>query len=251
MSDGGNDDSSVENSHDSSSSSSSCASSSSSSLVTLDDADRELEDMKRRVAEMEAEAANMQHLDSNSNSSNSNDAAEVDSRSVYVGSVDYSTTPDELTTLFSACGTVKRATILCDKTTGHPKGFAYVEFVDQGSVSNAVLLNDTEFKGRQIKVMAKRTNIPFFQRGGMRGGQRGRGRGRGRGGRGGGGGMVPPPLQNLMMMAALPQFNPYATYPGVGYYPAVPPSARGGSTSTFRGAYRGARGAHHSYGQPY
>ena len=42
-------------------------------------------------------------------------------------------------------------------------------------VEAAVALNEAEFKGRQLKVVAKRTNAP-----GMRGG-RGRGRGRGRG----------------------------------------------------------------------
>ncbi len=36
--------------------------------------------------------------------------------------VDYSTTPEELQEFFSACGTVNRVTILCDKFTGHPKG---------------------------------------------------------------------------------------------------------------------------------
>jgi polyadenylate-binding protein 2 len=53
--------------------------------------------------------------------------------------------------------------------------------MDKASVENALKLDDTSFKGRQIKVLPKRQNIP------MRAG-RGRGRGgfavRGRGGRG-------------------------------------------------------------------
>jgi len=85
---------------------------------------------------------------------------EVDARSIYVGSVDYSTTPEELQQHFHSCGTINRVTILCDKWTGHPKGFAYVEFADKDSVTNAVLLNETLFKGRQLKVGAKRTNHP-------------------------------------------------------------------------------------------
>jgi polyadenylate-binding protein 2 len=51
-------------------------------------------------------------------------------------------------------------------------------------VQNALLLNETMMKGRQLKVTAKRTNLPAFQRG-IRGGRGGRargGRGRGRGG---------------------------------------------------------------------
>lgn len=48
--------------------------------------------------------------------------------SIYVGQVDYSTTPEELLAHFESCGTVERVTIVCDKFTGRPKGFAYLEF---------------------------------------------------------------------------------------------------------------------------
>ena len=68
----------------------------------------------------------------------------VDGRSVYVGNVsfrcdslkmaisqcfmilfqvDYSSTPEEIQAHFAACGTINRVTILCDKFTGHPKGY--------------------------------------------------------------------------------------------------------------------------------
>ena len=40
---------------------------------------------------------------------------EVDSRSVYVGQVDYACTPEELQMHFNSCGTVNRVTILTDK----------------------------------------------------------------------------------------------------------------------------------------
>jgi polyadenylate-binding protein 2 len=79
-------------------------------------------------------------------------SSDVDSRSVYVGNVDYSVAPDELQAFFASCGTVSRITILCDKFTGHPKGFAYVEFADMEGVTNAMMLNESEFKGRQLKV---------------------------------------------------------------------------------------------------
>lgn len=54
--------------------------------------------------------------------------------------------------MFASCGTINRVTILCDKFTGHPKGYAYVEFAEPELVQNAMLLNETEFKGRAIKV---------------------------------------------------------------------------------------------------
>jgi hypothetical protein len=47
---------------------------------------------------------------------------QYNSHSVYVGQVDYMTTPEELLGHFEACGTVERVTIVCDKYTGKPKG---------------------------------------------------------------------------------------------------------------------------------
>lgn len=154
--------------------------------------DPEIEAIKARVKEMEEEAAKLKEMQkeaedslmspshSNSGSTSGEPKGDVDSRSVYVGNVDYSATATELEQHFHGCGSVNRVTILCDKFTGHPKGFAYVEFAEKDSVETAVTLSDTLFKGRQIKVSAKRTNIP-----GISSTNRGfRGRGRGRGGRG-------------------------------------------------------------------
>jgi polyadenylate-binding protein 2 len=44
--------------------------------------------------------------------------------------------------------------------------YAYLEFADEESVANAVLLNETLFRGRLLKVTSKRTNIPGYSRGG-------------------------------------------------------------------------------------
>ncbi|GFY82014.1 polyadenylate-binding protein 1 [Actinidia rufa] len=74
-------------------------------------------------------------------------------------SVDYACTPEEVQQHFQSCGTVNRVTILTDKF-GQPKGFAYVEFVEFEAVQNALLLNESELHGRQLKVSAKRTNVP-------------------------------------------------------------------------------------------
>lgn len=65
--------------------------------------------------------------------------------------VDYACTPEEVQQHFQSCGTVNRVTILTDKF-GHPKGFAYVEFVEVDAVQNALLLNESELHGRQLKV---------------------------------------------------------------------------------------------------
>lgn len=130
--------------------------------------------MKARVAEMEAEAAKIEQLQNSvektlkpgaaGDASFPAGGASVDARSVYVGNVDYSTEPEELETFFSSCGTVNRVTILVDKWTHHPKGFAYVEFKDAEAIVNAMILNETEFKGRRLKISPKRTNLPSFKR---------------------------------------------------------------------------------------
>ncbi|RKP10063.1 hypothetical protein THASP1DRAFT_34223 [Thamnocephalis sphaerospora] len=152
----------------------------------------EIEAMKRRVQEMEQEAAKLKEMQAKvvkeMSSELGEDKEEADARSVYVGNVDYGATPEEVQAHFQSCGTINRITILCDKWTGHPKGFAYVEFADIASVANAVTLNDSLFRGRQLKVSAKRTNVPGFHRGRGRGRRPYRGgfRPRGRGGRRGG-----------------------------------------------------------------
>ncbi|PON71072.1 Splicing factor-like protein [Parasponia andersonii] len=131
----------------------------------------ELEDMKKRLKEMEEEAGALREMqakvekemgavqDSSSTSATQAEKEEVDSRSIYVGNVDYACTPEEVQQHFQSCGTVNRVTILTDKF-GQPKGFAYVEFVEIEAVQNALLLNESELHGRQLKVSAKRTNVP-------------------------------------------------------------------------------------------
>lgn len=76
---------------------------------------------------------------------------EVDSRSIYVGNVDYAATAEELEQHFNGCGAINRVTILCNRFDGHPKGFAYIEFSDKESVQTAMALDESLFRGRQIK----------------------------------------------------------------------------------------------------
>ncbi|KAH7636704.1 polyadenylate-binding protein 2 isoform X2 [Dermatophagoides farinae] len=164
--------------------------------------DEELEVIRARVREMEEEAEKLKQMQDDITSQISNtgsndhstlspeERAEIDSRSIYVGNVDYTATADDLEKHFHGCGSINRVTILCDRFTGHPKGYAYIEFADKDSVETATALDESLFKGRQIKVNAKRTNRPGLSTTNRP--PRGRGlMGRGRGGffpRGGGGG---------------------------------------------------------------
>ena len=65
--------------------------------------------------------------------------------------MDYACTPEEVQQHFQSCGTVNRVTIRTDKF-GQPKGYAYVEFLEVEAVQEAILLNESELHGRQLKV---------------------------------------------------------------------------------------------------
>ncbi|KAI0406482.1 RNA-binding domain-containing protein [Xylaria palmicola] len=146
--------------------------------------EEEISAMKRRVAEMEQEAAKLREMHAaleERNQEASDDRNDVDSRSIFVGNVDYSVSPEEIQAHFQSCGSINRVTILLDKFTGQPKGYAYVEFTEPSLVAQALVLNDSVLKGRNIKVTPKRTNIPGMSRGRGRG-RGGYGRGFGRGG---------------------------------------------------------------------
>merc|ERR1719453_713981 len=112
----------------------------------LSAADAEIEEMQRKVQEMEEESEKLRQLTSSvEGAQDGADPEEVDKRSVYVGDVDYGSTPEEVQEHFKSCGQVNRITILVDKYTGHPKGFAYIEFATEQSVQNSLLLNGSLF----------------------------------------------------------------------------------------------------------
>ncbi|KAK0206289.1 hypothetical protein DFS33DRAFT_1452391 [Desarmillaria ectypa] len=114
----------------------------------------EKEAMKLREMQAEAEKVNNDSLDAGVPMETDEDKAAADSRSVYVGNVDYSATPEEIQGHFQACGTINRVTILCDKFTGHPKGYAYVEFAEPEHIDAALTMDNSLFRGRLIKVGA-------------------------------------------------------------------------------------------------
>ncbi|KAL8986923.1 MAG: hypothetical protein Q9177_003822, partial [Variospora cf. flavescens] len=146
------------------------------------DDEEEISAMKRRVAEMEAEAAKLREMQASLDQQDNDlreDREDIDARSIFVGNVDYGASPEEIQAHFQSCGSINRVTILLDKFTGHPKGYAYVEFTEPNLVAQALVLNESMFRGRNLKVVPKRTNVPGMTRGG-RGG-----RGGSRGGRGG------------------------------------------------------------------
>uniref|UniRef100_A0A7S2G490 RRM domain-containing protein n=1 Tax=Florenciella parvula TaxID=236787 RepID=A0A7S2G490_9STRA len=75
-----------------------------------------------------------------------------DARSIYIGQVDYESTPEELSAHFAQVGAVSMVTI-AGYDQGYPKGYAYLEFADLASQQSALsTLQGSIFKGRTLKV---------------------------------------------------------------------------------------------------
>jgi RNA recognition motif-containing protein len=74
---------------------------------------------------------------------------------LYVGNLSYSTTEDDLRTLFAQAGTVQSVTIIKDRDTGRSKGFAFVEMGTQVEAQQAI----SRFNGQQMQDRALTVNL--------------------------------------------------------------------------------------------
>ena len=59
-------------------------------------------------------------------------------KKLYVGSLPYSVTEDELRNIFAGFGTVESARIITDKFTGQSKGFGFVEMASADDAQKAI-----------------------------------------------------------------------------------------------------------------
>jgi RNA recognition motif-containing protein len=72
---------------------------------------------------------------------------------IYVGNLPYNITEADLRDAFSQYGEVSQVTLITDKFTGQSKGFGFVEMTRNAEADAAIKgLNETNFKGRNIKV---------------------------------------------------------------------------------------------------
>ncbi len=72
---------------------------------------------------------------------------------LYVGNLPFSTTEEELRTMFAQAGTVVSVSLIKDRDTGRSRGFAFVEFGTQAEAEKAVsLFNNTPLENRNLKV---------------------------------------------------------------------------------------------------
>lgn len=72
---------------------------------------------------------------------------------LYVGNLSYTTTEDELRTLFAQAGEVKSVSVIKDRDTGRSKGFAFVEMTTSDEAQKAIdMLNGQAFQERSLRI---------------------------------------------------------------------------------------------------
>ena len=104
---------------------------------------------------------------------------------LYVGNLPFSANEDQIRALFEGEGRkVDTVSVISDRETGRPRGFAFVEMSSQGDADTAVQkLNGYQMDGRTITVSeAKERTFGGGGGGGGGGGRYGGGFGGGRGG---------------------------------------------------------------------
>lgn len=74
-------------------------------------------------------------------------------KSVYVGNLNFETTEADLRTLFEPFGEVQSISVINDRETGRPRGFAFVEMPDDHEAAKAVAgLDGREVAGRVLRI---------------------------------------------------------------------------------------------------
>jgi RNA recognition motif-containing protein len=94
-------------------------------------------------------------------------------KNIFVGNLDFAATESSIRTLFEAHGKVDRVSLVTDRDTGRPRGFAFVEMSDSAEADRAIAaLNGTDLGGRTLNINEAR---PKGEGGGGRGGSGGGG----------------------------------------------------------------------------
>jgi cold-inducible RNA-binding protein len=89
---------------------------------------------------------------------------------LYVGNLSYSTTEGTLRTLFAEYGEIESVNVITDRSTGRPKGFAFVEMATDESAQAAIsALNGRSVDDREIKVDKAKPQADRNRRGSDRG----------------------------------------------------------------------------------
>ena len=76
---------------------------------------------------------------------------------LFVGSLPFSTTDDDLKAHFEQAGTVVSAKVIMDRETGRSRGFGFVEMENEEAANKAIeMFNGKEMGGREIVVNSAR-----------------------------------------------------------------------------------------------
>ena len=80
---------------------------------------------------------------------------------LFVGSLAWSATDDDLANFFSGVGTVVSAKVIVDRDTNRSKGFGFVEMSNDEEAKAAIdKLNGQELNGRPVLVSEARPQAP-------------------------------------------------------------------------------------------
>lgn len=87
------------------------------------------------------------------------------SKKLFVGSLDWGVTEEDLQQLFAPFGAIEEAVIVKDKFSGKSRGFGFVSFANGEEADQAVeKLNGSDLKGRKIVVNEARPPKPRQER---------------------------------------------------------------------------------------
>ena len=93
------------------------------------------------------------------------------SKKLYIGNLPYSVTETALREMFTPLGVVDSVSIITDRETGQPKGFAFVEMTDDDAAKQAISqVNGKTLDNRSITVAEARPQVQRSGGGGSRGG---------------------------------------------------------------------------------
>jgi len=74
-------------------------------------------------------------------------------KKIYVGNLNYRTTSAGLQALFARYGEVAGVSLVTDRQTGEPRGFAFVEMASADAATQAITdLDGKEVEGRKLRV---------------------------------------------------------------------------------------------------
>ena len=92
-------------------------------------------------------------------------------KKLYVGNLPFTTTEDELRSLFEEHGAVASVNVITDRETGRARGFAFVEMNEAGDADKAMsALDGKDMGGRSLRVNEAHDKRSGGGGGGYRGG---------------------------------------------------------------------------------